>query len=117
MLSKDQILKAQDCKTETVAVPEWGGDVLVRGLTGRERDAFEDESIVRRGKHVEQNLKNVRARLCVRCIVDDQGNRVFDDKDADALGAKSGAALARIFDAAQRLSGLSAEDVEELAGN
>ena len=34
MLTRDAILNAADLKTEAVPVPEWGGDVLVRGLTG-----------------------------------------------------------------------------------
>ena len=40
-LSRDDILKAADNEPEEVDVPEWGGSVLVRGMTGRERDAFE----------------------------------------------------------------------------
>ena len=45
VLSKEQILQADDLKTETVEVPEWGGDVLLRELRGRERDAFEEGSM------------------------------------------------------------------------
>jgi hypothetical protein len=41
VLTKEQILSADDIKTETVLVPEWGGDVIVRGLSGVERDAYE----------------------------------------------------------------------------
>jgi len=40
-LNKEQILRADDLKTEEVDVPEWGGSVRVRVLTGTERDAFE----------------------------------------------------------------------------
>ena len=38
-LSRDSILKASDIKTETVPVPEWGGDVNLRGHSGEELDA------------------------------------------------------------------------------
>jgi len=63
------------------------------------------------------NLANVRARLCAISIVDETGKRMFSDEDVRALGRKSAAALDRVFAAAQRLSGLTDEDVEELAKN
>jgi len=37
--------------------------------------------------------------------------------DVKALGEKSAAALERVFDVARKLSGLSEDDVEELAGD
>ncbi len=117
LLSRDAILQAQDLPFEDVEVPEWGGAVRVRGLTGAERDAFEQSIVETRGKNTRMNLKNIRAKLVALCVVDEQGNRVFSDDDAEALGRKSAAALDRVFEAAQRLSGLRKEDVEELAGN
>ena len=44
-LTKDQILEANDLQSESVTVPEWGGDVLVRTMTGADRDAFEASMI------------------------------------------------------------------------
>ena len=117
LLSRDQILQAQDLPTETVPVPEWGGEVIVRGLTAAERDQFEQSIVETRGKNTKFNLRNIRAKLVVLCCVDEQGNRIFRDEDADILGRKSAVALNRVFEVAQRLSGLRPEDVEELAGN
>jgi len=116
-LTRDAILKAQDLPTEEVEVPEWGGVVRVRGLTGAERDAFEQSIVEQRGKNTRMNLRNIRAKLVALTVVDEEGNRVFSDEDAEALGKKSAAALDRVFAVAQRLSGLRPEDVEELAGN
>ena len=116
-LTRDAILKAHDLPTEDVEVPEWGGVVRVRGLTGAERDAFEQSIVEQRGKNTRMNLRNIRAKLVALTVVDEEGNRVFSDEDAEALGKKSAAALDRVFAAAQRLSGLRPEDVEELAGN
>ena len=65
LLSKEAILAAQDVVTELVEVPEWGGSVRVRGLTGAERDAFEGETIQRNGRDVKTNTRNLRARLVV----------------------------------------------------
>ena len=117
LLGRDAILAAVDMATEEVYVPEWGASVRVKTLTGAERDYFEASIIRREGKVVSQNLQNIRARLCALCIVDADGQRVFGEEDEFALGRKSGAALERIFAAAQRLNGLRDEDVEELVKN
>lgn len=115
LLSKEAILAAQDVVTELVEVPEWGGSVRVRGLTGAERDAFEGETIQRNGRDVKTNTRNLRARLVVLSVVDDAGVRLFAFHDIEALGEKSARALDRIFAVAMRLSGLRDEDVAEMA--
>lgn len=104
------ILDAPDIETKDVHVPEWNTTVHVRGLTSMERDAFEVEGLTEAGP----DFKNLRARLCARCIVDDQGQRVFGDEDMVLLGNKSAAALDRIHAVARRLSGISKEDMDEL---
>ena len=121
-LTREQILKAQDLETEAVEVPEWGGKVLVRSLTGTERDAFEG-SIVdmpagkQPGSSPKMKMDNIRAKLVARSVVDEAGELIFTDKDIQALGQKSAAALDRVFAVAQRLSGITDEDVEALAEN
>ena len=117
LLSREAILQVQDLPTERVPVPEWCGEIIVRGLTGVERDQFEQSIVETRGKNTKVNLRNIRAKLVVLCCVDEQGNRIFRDEDAEVLGRKSAVALNRVFEVAQRLSGLRPEDVEELAGN
>jgi len=116
-LTRQAILDAQDLLTEEVQVPEWGGAVLVRGLTGEERDALEAEIVELRGKKTQVNMQNFRARLVARSVVGEDGRRIFTDADIKALGKKSAAALQRVFEVSQRLSGLSEEDLDELVKN
>ena len=116
-LTRDAILQADDLPAEDVEVPEWGGTVRVRGLTGAERDAFEASIVEQRGKTTHFKMENLRARLVALSVVGEDGKRIFSDSDVKALGRKSAVALQRVFKAAQRLSGLTAEDVEELAKN
>lgn len=113
-LTRDSILRADDLPREEVAVPEWGGAVWVRTLTAAERDAFEASVNPGKGR---KNLANFRARLAVLCVVDEKGERLFQDEDAAALGRRSAAALDRITDAALRLSGLSEAGQKEAEGN
>jgi hypothetical protein len=117
LLSREAIRAVNDTAYEIVHCPEWGGSVRLRGLTGRERDEFEAGSLKGRGKNVQMNLANMRARLVAMAAVDGDGNQLFAGEDVSWLGRKSAVALERCFQAARRLSGLTDGDVEELAAN
>ena len=113
MLTREQILSANDIRTKTVSVPEWGGDVLVRVLSGRERDTLEADFTSKKGA----GLANFRARFAVLCICDESGNRLFTDKDVSELEKKNANTLTLVLEAGMRLNGLTQGDVDELAGN
>lgn len=116
-LSRDAILAADDIQREEVIVPEWGGKVLVQGLTGTERDNLEASMIRGKGKKASVNLENLRAKVCARCMIDENGTRIFSEVDIPQLARKSAAALNRVYEVAQRLSGITEEDVDELTKN
>ena len=122
LLTREQILGAEDIPYEEVETPGWGGTVGVQGLTGRARDAFEvsctEEKPDGKKTRVKMKLDNVRAKLVSACAVDGPGGkRLFSQADVKALGEKSAIELNRVFDVAQRLSGLRDEDIEELSKN
>ena len=117
ILSADQILQADDLPKETVEVPEWGGDVIVRTLTGRERDRYEQSLFEIKGKQIQQNYENARAKLCALCMIDEEGKRLFSDAQVVELGNKSSAAIDRIYAVASRMNGFSKEDIDELVKN
>jgi hypothetical protein len=113
-LSKQQILDADDLKRELVEVTEWGGSVLLRELRGRERDAFEEDSL---DKQRNLSMRNMRARLVAASAIDENGERLFTNNEAAELGEKSATALNKCFEVACRLSGITDADIEELEGN
>lgn len=113
ILGRDQILNADDRKTKLVPVPEWGGEVLIRSLTGKERDEFES-AVSGQGGSKKSNLSNFRARLVSLCIVNEKMERLFVPADIPALGNKSVAALQRVFNACNELNAITEEDVENL---
>ena len=113
-LTKQQILAANDLKHELVNVPEWGGEVWVRGMTGAERDKFEASVVQIRGKDQTMNMSNFRAKLAGLTICDADGKRLFSDADIKELSDKSASALQRVFSVASRLSGIGVDDVKEL---
>lgn len=117
ILTKEQIQAADDLKVEIVEVPEWEGALRIRTLTGRERDKLEADLLSGKKNGQKLNLDNIRARMVVATAIDEEGKSLFAPKDLGWLGNKSGAALSRVSEVAQRLAGMSAEDVEELAKN
>ena len=114
LLSKEAILAADDLPREIVSVPEWGGQVYVRTMTGTDRDAFEASLITRDSNTSsnDQRMHNVRARLVSLTLCDESGSRLFSDGDITALGGKSAKALDRVFAVSQRLNGIGADQVD-----
>lgn len=117
-LNRDSILNADDIKTIEVDVPEWGGSVVVKMMTGKERDDFEASIVNMKSGGKEVSTANIRAKLVQKTVIDPETKvLMFSVGDIDALGKKSAAALDRIFAASQKLSKISETDVEELAKN
>ncbi len=116
-LSRDDILSAEDREYAEVDCPEWGGTVRLRSISGMQRDAYEQSLMEHRGKSREMNLRNARAKLIILCAVDAEGRRLFTEADLQALGRKNAKPLDRLFDACQKLAGISSEDVDRLTEN
>lgn len=116
LLTRNHILACQDQQTRIVAVPEWGGSVMVWGMTGGERDSYEQAALDQRtGERI--TVKGLRSRLVVMCVRDAGGRRLFTAAHIPALALKSAAALDRVANVAAELSGLSDSDMEEMVKN
>lgn len=117
-LTRDQLLdaaKKAQIERDRLFVPELGGDIWVRGMSGIERDKFEEGLRIRRGRRAGQSdLRNFRAQLAVRVIVDESGNRILNDLDADIFGKVPAGVLDRIIARCTELSGKAAEDIDDM---
>lgn len=116
LLTKGDIIAAQDLKSEDVEVPEWGGTVRVQEMSGFARDQYDASLIAYREAIAKgEPVPSVRSALCAAAIVDVDGNLVFTTKaDIEALGKKNAAGLNRVFDAAARLNRMGeAEDTQK----
>lgn len=114
LLTRDQIVDADDRKYDTVECPEWGGEVRLRSITGTQRDAYEESVIQDNGRDRKVNLRNARAKLIILCAVDEDGRLLFTKEDLGSLGRKNAAPIDRLFDACRKLAGMSPEDVDKL---
>lgn len=107
-LSKAAILAAKDTKISTpVPVPEWGGDICVKTLSGTERDAFEEA-------YSENKMKAFRCRFLVLTLCDEAGERLFSDADVQTLGGKSSVVINRLFDKAWEHNAFTSQAVDAL---
>lgn len=107
-LSKAAILAAKDVRlSDEVKVPEWGGSVFIKTLSGLERDAFEES-------YAEQKMRAFRVRFLVLTLCDDAGERLFADNEHEALGKKSSVVINRLFELAWSHNAFTTEAVESL---
>jgi hypothetical protein len=134
VLNREQIRAAQDRKPVPVQIPEWGGEVLVRGLSGTGKADYSvwatqikttpdgrliykaDNSGLEMDAPTLDRYKLAKYKLITLTAEDDSGTLMFDESDMGWLAEKSGAATERLFDVAAALSGLSNADVTKLAG-
>lgn len=114
-LTRDQILSAQDIRTESVEVPEWGGSVLVKVMTGTEREEL--ETVIRDRMLLGKVGENMRATLVLFTVVDESGALLFTQADLPVLAQRSAVALTRVAEAAQRINAMRDGDIEEAAKN
>lgn len=119
LLNREEILKSQDRAYKDVNCPEWGGKVRVQSLTGAERDQFEESILGKKGKDGTREVvtKNLRAKLVALTAVDKDGKLLFSMDDVTVLGEKNATPLDRLFAVAQKLSGISKDDVDEMVKN
>lgn len=110
---RDFIIECDDIQTEDVPVKEWGGIVLnIRGMSGAARAEFINGARTEEGA---LDFASMYPALIVATAFDpDSGEQVFTQEDANALNAKSGAALERVCRVSMRLSGMTEESEKEL---
>lgn len=112
MLTREQILQANDLRTMEVEVPEWGGTVRVRTMTARERQKYQGIIADSKGKMP----GNFIEQFCQICLVDENDKQLFTGDDLQKLGEKSAVALNRVFEAALELNGNTEKSMENIKG-
>lgn len=118
LLTREDILNADDLPYKEIEVPEWGGNVRIRTMTGAERAAFEKTVYdIGDDNKLEMDRDNYRHKLISFCLVDEDNNRIFTDRDIEALAKKSAKAINRVFDIAQEMNGLTRESQERIEKN
>lgn len=108
LLTAADILDSDDESYVDVDVSKWWkvgdkGTIRIRSMTAREALAF-------------RNIDNQESMISVvsRCAIDQDGNRLFTDRQVERLKKKCFAAFITIQEAAMRLNGLSSEKAKNV---
>jgi hypothetical protein len=111
-LTRDALLgqAAKTPKMKKLDIPDLGGHVFLKGLSGRERDEFEIGLRTPKG----ELRPNIRARAAVVSLCDEQGVRLFTSDDIRLVGEMRADILQNIFNAFQAVNGMTDADVKEL---
>lgn len=107
MLTREQLLNGKSfLPFEIIEVPELGGAIGVRGMTAGDALAFYRE-ITKKGKKADMDAEDW-AKLVVRCLVSETGERIFSDDEWETVligeHAWPMAALQRVALVAMRLN-------------
>jgi len=97
ILTRDQI-KSVELKTRQVDMPEWGGAVIIRELTAAE--------VSEGAKVARDNSQDTVIKTVIQATIDENGDRLFDDGDAEWLIEKGFAPLLRMAQEIQELTGI-----------
>lgn len=119
VLNKQDILQARDVVKEMLEVPEWGGTIYIRSISAAERGLIEEGAArfkESKGKN-DTFARTFTVKMVSMSVCDENGQRLFEDKDIALLQQKNAAVISRIAEVAQRLSGFSKQDLEELEKN
>jgi hypothetical protein len=120
-LSKEQILQISDIKTKEIEVPVWNDTVYIRQLTRGQQDEYMQRrfklAVKQRGREQEIggdiDIFGHDAWLVAQGVCNENGERLFTDKDAKELEKKNGEAIGTIASEILKFSGMD-KDVEEL---
>jgi hypothetical protein len=107
-LTREQILASRrDRKPVLLEVPEWGGDVYVRVMSAADQ------------AELSEGVKpaELPIRVILHCLVDEAGERILTDEDAEALAKEDFPVILRVFAFVAKLNGLSTKELEEAMAN
>jgi hypothetical protein len=110
VLSLADIKAAHDVPEEYVEVPEWGGAVLVRGVSVADGMRLLEQM---KGEGDEVDPEKAMLVACVVGVAEPK----FAESDVDWLKTKSLSAVKRVTDAFMRLSGLQDAALKEARKN
>lgn len=111
---KDDILQADDLQREAVDVDAWGVTVYVQELPALDMQGWAtrmdelQEEIISGEADVDW-----RAELLVETLVDEDGERIFEDSDVPELSRKANTVLDELADASMRVNGFDPDEMEE----
>lgn len=112
---REAIEAASDRPREAVDVSDYwpdAGTVYVSVMSGTDRDSWECSL-----QEALDKKRDLMALMLVRCLTDEQGQRLFRDDEAALLGGKNWIILDRLCEVARRLNRTSRAATDAIEKN
>lgn len=120
-LTSDAIFKVQDIKEKELEIEEWGGTVIVRGLTSIDHERLTQSCTEGPIGDRQFNMVGYQAKVTILCSYDgfakDGGKRIFEKSHLSALMEKASGPVAAIATLAHELSGIGKGAVDRFQKN
>lgn len=114
LLSKSDMLAANDEKHEYVEVPEWGGTVKIFAMSLSEHIEFEKLQSKSSGNTIDPDQIAFVLSVAIR---DEEGKRLFTREEAMSLLDKNTQVVSRLFGKCAELSKVSSGEAGEKEKN
>ncbi len=111
MLRKEDLIKNPCLPYIDIECKHIGGTFRVQAMRAGTRDVFEQR--IGKLSELESGVKtNLRAVFLIHCIVDKEGQLIFGLDDLELLSSQHSADIDMLFDAAQRINGMTDSEAE-----
>lgn len=96
---------------DTFYIKEINKYVRLRYLTASEVDRYRQSLIIGKGNNIQINQKGARAKLAVMALANEDGTRLFSDRDIPEVMKWHSIILERIADRVKAKNGITDEDM------
>jgi hypothetical protein len=94
------------------------GTIRMRGLSAAELTAYQESLVIQLSSGARrQNARRAIAKLIVACAINDDGSPYFETSDIPKLDEAPARMLMPLFESAQKLCGLTDDDMNQLTEN
>lgn len=115
-ITRDAILAPAKRRFAEVAIRSWG-KFRIRSLTELERSRFEASIRDKRGQVIADKMVDLKCRLIVLAVVDNEGNQLLTNSDIEQLRQQDSKLTNELVDFIQKHCGISDVDLEDLEKN
>lgn len=122
ILSKSDILNANDREYTDMEIPEWGGSIRIYVMSLRERMVLEDLVGIKdnktKSKAESTSSQQEKIMYLLRiCLKDGKGNNMFNENEISELLDKDSKVIYRIFEKCIEVNNLGSSNVGVASAN
>jgi hypothetical protein len=113
LITREEFLAKPDLNPVEVPIPALGGSVWVRTMSTRQRDDYDLDQ----GETKTARREDIRARILVFTVCDEEGNLLFKPEDKTRISDLFADRTQPLFEEALKVNNIFKADVEEAEKN